>query len=472
MESDILEYCGPEVCKNFKHFLMEDQILRDSELLPCTNPGCQQVLTINCVGPCNVAECSCGKRICWRCLQITRTVNCRQIIWKNLSVMWEKKVKAQAIWEARELALVTHRAKHRDEIQRQNQIQNKELEQHHKELSNEELKEINELEKQIAQHKKDKTYSEEKLEIEQYQLNSLRRTHEVKEKERMKERETVKSEQQSILSMLNDPKHAPFYFRQFLESRQIRALQNVEMTSEELLAKITKKCPKCKSPIEKQGGCNYMRCGKCHYEFCWVCGDSWATHGDHFACNKFDGKLQFGNNEFDIKEQDIDLKDKKYYPPPMNELDRIEYNRFNFYHSRYSGHIQSQKLEKKAREKTLKEVISNLTDMSEKTATEFMKTVFKAIDDARSVLIWSYPKAYLMDNKTDNFHMFEIYQSNMEIAIEKLVGMVERASNKPTYEQYVKFRDMLIKYTNILLNETDMLANHKTRQEYQRKYLE
>ena len=34
---------------------------------------------------------------------------------------------------------------------------------------------------------------------------------------------------------------------------------------------LTKKCPKCKVDIEKEGGCQYMRCSKCHTEFCWHC---------------------------------------------------------------------------------------------------------------------------------------------------------------------------------------------------------
>lgn len=33
----------------------------------------------------------------------------------------------------------------------------------------------------------------------------------------------------------------------------------------------TRMCPKCRSPIEKNGGCMHMTCRKCRHEFCWIC---------------------------------------------------------------------------------------------------------------------------------------------------------------------------------------------------------
>ncbi|UJR32413.1 hypothetical protein I4U23_019875 [Adineta vaga] len=46
---------------------------------------------------------------------------------------------------------------------------------------------------------------------------------------------------------------------------------NVDNQTQQWLNSHSKRCPYCKSPVEKDGGCDHMKCKKCNHEFCWEC---------------------------------------------------------------------------------------------------------------------------------------------------------------------------------------------------------
>lgn len=64
--------------------------------------------------------------------------------------------------------------------------------------------------------------------------------------------------------------------------------------------KNTKKCPRCKTMIEKIAGCNHMTCSSCKYEFCWLCGGKYSSnHFDVFNVLGCPG-MQSGSKQFGV----------------------------------------------------------------------------------------------------------------------------------------------------------------------------
>ncbi|KAF7268233.1 hypothetical protein GWI33_018599 [Rhynchophorus ferrugineus] len=61
---------------------------------------------------------------------------------------------------------------------------------------------------------------------------------------------------------------------------------NGEIASRTTIKIMTKPCPSCKTPTERDGGCMHMICTRagCKFHWCWVCQTEWTTEcmGDHW----------------------------------------------------------------------------------------------------------------------------------------------------------------------------------------------
>ena len=168
----------------------------------------------------------------------------------------------------------------------------------------------------------------------------------------------------------------------------------------------TQDCPKCGWPIEKNQGCNAMRCAKCNHEFCWIClGDS-AAHGVKTHPNCPGDKPKSWDNEGEQSQTREGLE--KY---------------LHYYH-RYKVHEQSQKFENELREKTHTGQQALASKLVSNRNIQMLGEASENLIECRRVLKHTYVKAFYMKEKNPK-DLFEFLQADLEAATEKLSGLLE-----------------------------------------------
>ncbi|KAL2914277.1 hypothetical protein HK105_206223 [Polyrhizophydium stewartii] len=176
----------------------------------------------------------------------------------------------------------------------------------------------------------------------------------------------------------------------------------------------TKECIKCQTSIEKNGGCNHMTCRKCKHEFCWVCLGPWSEHGTSwYSCNRFEEK------------SGIDARDSQ-------ARSRAALERYLHYFNRYDNHDKSAKLDKDLYEKTEKKM-EEMQQSSELSWIEvqFLSKAVEVLLQSRMTLKWTYCFAYYLV-RNNNTQLFEDNQSDLEMAVEALSGLLEQPIDPST----------------------------------------
>jgi ariadne-1 len=167
-------------------------------------------------------------------------------------------------------------------------------------------------------------------------------------------------------------------------------------SSQYWVKKNAKPCPRCSVPIEKNNGCNHMRCSQCGHDFCWLCLTALGSHLEPHICNRYEP-----------------------HQSAANEDER----RALFFTDRFKAHADAEQFAKREvlafeekREKLANEILWFASDED----LDNLYTAATSLVRARNFLKNSYVAAWAMRNDLEHRDVFESHQANLELFTEKL----------------------------------------------------
>jgi len=201
----------------------------------------------------------------------------------------------------------------------------------------------------------------------------------------------------------------------------------------------TKRCPKCRSPIEKNGGCMHMTCSlsSCAFEFCWLCRGPWSEHGSatggYYQCNKYD------------------ISEAKKEDEKANDI-KTELETYMFYYHRYESHKNAGKIADQQRKESNKREQQILEKFDVRSQdTKFLSEATEQLIHNRRVLQFSYVMGYYLDKtKQVEKNLFEYLQEDLEKHTNRLSELYEQDLNTlKDYQAFMKWKEEVTNYTRV-----------------------
>mmetsp|Transcript_8677 Transcript_8677/g.19624 ORF Transcript_8677/g.19624 Transcript_8677/m.19624 type:complete len:705 (-) Transcript_8677:2842-4956(-) len=212
-----------------------------------------------------------------------------------------------------------------------------------------------------------------------------------------------------------------------------------------------KNCPQCHVRIEKNGGCNHMRC-KCGHHFCWIClGDYRGRHfcgregGDRNRRGQGAGGADINNAANAGPARNVPAFDLDYIyttlgesKSPPDEADakalsaflraKEEMDHFAHYYNRFAAHNQGQNYAESQSPCTENRInnFSRVTDLKTATDCDFLRAANRMLVDCRRILKYSYCYSYCTNDHQHN-ELFQVHQERLERFVEELSMLSEEA---------------------------------------------
>jgi len=186
----------------------------------------------------------------------------------------------------------------------------------------------------------------------------------------------------------------------------------------------TKDCPKCKSAIEKNGGCNHMTCRQCAHEWCWLCHRPWKGHSDFYACERYEKAQK--KKEKRVK---IGKKTKKQSKLELIELEREAkkkaLERYLQYYTKFLNYDTTLKTAAEVRAKAQAKMNLFQNEQSTLAEVKFIESTTEMLLECQNVLKYSWVYNYYVDDSSPEKLIFAFLQEELEKTTVALAELLE-----------------------------------------------